>query len=83
MFLEMHIPRRYITTSKTVSLQVFSLVLSTNTEVHGAVVIGVVLGLNFALIATGLNTACHGFLTSFRAAAETRRVWTGLSFPAK
>jgi hypothetical protein len=74
VFLEMHIPRRYKTTSKTVSLQVFYLVLSTNTKIHGAVVIWVVLGLNFALIATGLNKACHGFLTSFRSVAETRRV---------
>jgi hypothetical protein len=41
------------------------------------VVIGVVLGLNFALMATGLNKACHGFPTSFRAAAETHHLSTG------
>jgi hypothetical protein len=74
MFLEMHIPRRHKITSKTVSLQVFSLVLSTNTDVHGAVVIGLVLGLNIALIATRLNKACHGFFTSFLATAETHRI---------
>jgi hypothetical protein len=74
MFLEMHIPRRHKITSKTVSLYAFSLVLSTNTDVHGEVVIGVVLGLDVALIKTGLNKACHGFLTSLRATAETHRV---------
>ena len=69
MFLEALIPRRYKITSKTV----FALVSLTNAEIHGAAVIGVVLGLNFALIATVLHKTCHGFLPSFRAVVETPR----------